>query len=114
MEDQEITIDTFRQLTKEKRSKGRPRLTEEEKQRRLREKALRLTHINQFAEPNGLKLIRTRIEGRDCFKWEAIDKNLTKKLEGLDRSEIVVYTSRLNLFSFDQWKGDMEKLLKKM
>ena len=75
-----MEISNYRKQTKEKRGKGRPRLTEEERKARIRERALRLKHINAEALENNLKLIKVRESERDAFRWIGLTKDVEKSL----------------------------------
>jgi len=110
----EISMTKYREITKEKRSKGRPPLTEEELQERQRNKALRIFHINKVAEPNGVKLTRTKVKGRDCFKWISCNSTTEKKFAQLNEDELIIYARKLNLFTYDQWIEDLQRIIEKI
>lgn len=111
MEIKTINMQEFRNATKEKRCKGRPKLTEEEKERRIRSKAIRLSHINHITSNYGLKLSKSIEDNRSCFKWVADNTNLQKKLDKVDKYELIVFTNKLSKFTLDDWVGDAQRII---
>jgi hypothetical protein len=114
METTTNNMQEFRNATKNKRGKGRPKLTEEEKMRRIRAKAIRLSHINAVTSERGLLLIKTKVDDRDCFKWSGGNGEVQKKLDKIDQTELVIFTSKLSKFTFDEWTGDFERAMEVM
>jgi len=110
--DTTIDMQEFRNATKEKRGKGRPKLTEEEKLRRIRAKAVRLSHINEITSQRGLLLIQIKEDRRSCYKWVGENDNVKKKLSKVDEYELIIFTTKLGKFTLDQWLEDFERVLK--
>ena len=112
METATIDMQEFRNATKEKRGKGRPKLTEEEKMRRIKAKAIRLSHINEITSQKGILLSQTNEEDRICYKWIGGNDNIKKKLDKIDKYELITFTNKLGKFTLDQWLEDFERVLK--
>lgn len=110
METTTTNMQEFRNSSKIKRSKGRPRITEEERSLRIRSKAIRLKHINDITSEKGLVLIKTIEDERACYKWTGENGTVQKKLEKLDKYEIIIFTNKLATFTLDQWLEDFERV----
>lgn len=112
MEKTTMNMQQFRSVSRVKRSKGRPRITEEERSLRVRSKAIRLKHINDITSESGLVLLKSIEDDRACYKWAGENSSVQKRLEKLDKYEIIVFTNKLATFTLDQWLEDFERVLK--